>query len=134
MFKFKKNYIDVFGILLLIFVVYYTYKSFEERHYLSDEVEYTIAKTTKFSGRGGSKRNVNYIFYVNGQKYERAYKRDYKNKSPLDRFYIVKYSTKKPKINQIDLTQEITDTLKIREAGFKNFGKKRVIHLTNRKK
>lgn len=134
MFKFKRTYIDVFGIILIIFVVYYTYKAFEERHYLSDNVEYTVAKTTKFSGTGGTKRNVNYIFYVNGQKYERAYKRDYKNKSPLNRFYIVKYSVEKPTISKIDLTQEITDTLKIRQAGFKNFGKKRIIHLTNIKK
>lgn len=110
----------IFGMI----ISYALYKTFEDNYYINyDDLDYTIAKTTGYSGRGGTERNINYMYFVNNKKYERANKRDYDYKDPLKKYYVVKYSRKKPNVSEIDLSQEITDTLKIREAGFTNFGK-----------
>lgn len=120
----NNKYSTIMNIIFGAILLFVLYKTFEDNYYLRyDDLDYTIAKTIRYSGRGGTERNINYLYFVDNKKYERANKRDYDYKDPLNKYYVVKYSKKKPNVSEIDLSQEVTDTLKIREAGFINFGK-----------
>src|SRR5690554_4844297 len=111
-------------IIFGIFIIFMIYKFIEHKYFInSNYTEQTIAKTIEYSGSGGTRRFIRYRYFVNNKKYERAIRRDYDLKDPLNKYYVVKYSRKKPKVSELDLSQEVTDTLKIREAGFTNFGK-----------
>ncbi len=116
----KKLVKIIFG----IFIIFMIYRFVEHKYFInSDDTEETIAKTIEYSGSGGTRRFIRYRYFVDNKKYERAIRRDYDLKDPLNKYYIVKYSKDKPKVSELDLSQEVTDTLKIREAGFTNFGK-----------
>ena len=112
------------NIIFGVFLIFMIYKFFEYKYFInSNDTEETIAKTVDFSGRGGTRRFIDYIYIVNDIKYEGTIRRDYDYKDPLKKYYVVKYSKDKPEVSELDLSQEVTDTLKIREAGFTNFGK-----------
>jgi|SRR5690606_22736146 len=118
--KYNNIIIPLFAFCVIIFLLY---KNWENKHFLNDEnAEFTIGKVVDYTGPAGQPIQYKYRYYVYGEKYEGATKRE-KGSKALDKYYIVKYSKDKPKISELDLSQEVTDTLKIREAGFTNFGK-----------
>src|SRR5690554_3626529 len=120
----KHNQSRIMNIIFGVVIIFLLYKTFEGKYHLSsDDLDYTIARTTGYSGRGGMESYIDYVYFVDNKKYERANKRNYDYKDPLKKYYVVKYSRKKPNVSELDLSQEVTDTLKIREAGFTNFGK-----------
>lgn len=105
-------------------ITFLLYKNWENKHFLSDEnAEFTTGKVVDYTGPAGAQSiEYKYRYYVYGVKYEGATKRE-KGSKALGKYYVVKYSKDKPKISELDLDQEVIDTLKIREAGFTNFGK-----------
>lgn len=105
--------------ILSIGVLYIVYKNIAFDDYLKDNYEFTIGIATKYSGTGGLERNVAYKYYVNNNVYVGAVKRDYEMTSPLNKYYKVKYSKVKPEISEMYLTEEITDSTEIANAGFK---------------
>lgn len=109
-------------IMLLIFIltiIFFIYENLEFDNYLKDNYAFTVGKSTGYSGRGGTNRSINFIYYVGNKRYEGSTSRDYELNSPLKRYYRVKYSTVKPEISEIYLDEEIIDTLEIIKAGFK---------------
>jgi hypothetical protein len=110
---------NIMYVILAIGVLYTVYKNVEFDDYLKDNYEFTTGKATKYSGTGGLDRNVAYKYYVNNNVYIGAVKRDYEMASPLNKYYKVKYSTVKPEVSEMYLTEEITDSSEIVKAGFK---------------
>lgn len=119
--KYNKIAKIIFAIAVIVFLLY---KSYGDKYHLSsNNIEYTIAKTTGYSGGRGMQSYIDYVYFIDNKEYKNSIRRDYDFKYPLNKYYVVKYSKHKPKISELDLKQEVTDTLKIREAGFPNFGK-----------
>jgi len=119
--KYNKIAKIIFAIAVIVFLLY---KSYGDKYHLSsNNVEYTIAKTTDYSGGRGMQSYIDYVYFIDNKEYKSTIRRDYDFKDPLKKYYVVKYSRKKPNVSELDLNQEVTDTLKIREAGFTNFGK-----------
>jgi hypothetical protein len=119
--KYAKIAKIIFAIAVIVFLLY---KSYGDKYHLSsNNIEYTIAKTTRYSGGRGMQSYINYIYFIDNKEYKNTIRRDYDFKDPLNKYYVIKYSKDKPEVSELDLSQEVTDALKIREAGFTNFGK-----------
>lgn len=112
--KSKWIMLTLFGVAAAFFI----YKNYEFDYYLKDNYDFTIGKTIGFSGRGGTQRNIDYVYYVAGIEYQGSTGRDYQLSKPLKRYFSVKYSQIKPQISEISFDNEVTDTIMILNAGF----------------
>lgn len=105
---------NLFFIVIIIYLFYVIYKGTNERkHYLQDNknIRYTIGKVIGLEGRFG---NLEYVFYVNNQKFKGrigshlSHKED---KSKIGKYFLVKYNKIKPKYNELLIKYKIPDSL-----------------------
>lgn len=88
--------------------------------YLKSNCVFTVGKAVRYSGTDdGGNSYIEYKYYVDKLKYINYVCDDYKKDSPLKKYYKVKYSKMKPEISEMYLTEEITDSAEIVNAGFK---------------
>ena len=111
----KKIVVIIGGIIFLFFF----YKHYVYSHKLKESVSYTIGKTYGFSGRGGTNRFVDYKYFVNDTLYKASVRRNYDMDTVIGKYFSVKFSKTQPNISELYFNQEIKDTLKILQAGFK---------------
>jgi hypothetical protein len=114
-----ENLMKIVFIAIALGILYYVYKNQENHEYLQSNVIFTVGKATEYSGTGGAKRFVSYIYYIEGKKHNGGVARNYDMVAPLDKYYRIKYSKTKNEISEMNLNEEVTDSVLIVNAGFK---------------
>ncbi len=114
--KNAKFFIFIFAIPVSIIFFY----SLQKEYYFYNNSEFGVAKTIEYISAGPVHKDIEYVYYVNKLKYTGTIGEDYDIKSPLNKFYKVKYSKTKPEISEIYLSERVTDSAQIVKAGFKN--------------
>lgn len=115
----NKPYIMIFIGILLVFLINW-YVGFERDNNLNKDCDYTVGKTIQYQFSDGFKDCIQYKFYVNDIKYSGCAIIDPVIRSPLSKYFIVKFSKTNPKINELDWNKEVTDSIQIRKAGFQD--------------
>jgi len=113
---------QILNILYAIFVLgslYAVYRGTNRQDYLKQNCEFTIGKAFEYTGTGGDNGFVAYKYFVNSSIYKGDVRRNFEKASPLGKYYVVKYSKIKPEISEIYLNEEVIDSVKIVNAGFK---------------
>jgi hypothetical protein len=114
-------------IILISLGIFIIYSFFDYKKRISELENFgveTVAKTTKISGSKGGPI-IHYIFVSNNKDYIGSCPIDKTSENKIHHFYKLIYSRRNPKINKINLEEEITDTSKITKAGFKKHTKVR---------
>lgn len=105
----------IVGILIFSF---FLYKNIKYSQQLSNYGVYGIAKAVSLS-KTGNTTNLDYIYFVNGVMFKgREYLGDECRKCKIGKYFRIKYSSKNPDYSELYFNQEVTDTMKIKEAGF----------------
>lgn len=61
----KHNQSRIMNIIFGVVIIFLLYKTFEGKYHLSsDDLDYTIARTTGYSGRGGMESYIDYVYFV----------------------------------------------------------------------
>lgn len=115
----KKNAKNAMFIISIGVVFYTFYKSSKQDSYLKTNFNYTTGKAINYSFSGDYENLIKYFYIVKNSKYFGYTDRDYNMNSPLNKYFKVKYSIIKPEISEMYLINEITDSTKIVNAGFK---------------
>lgn len=114
----KKTFfnIAIFSIFIII-VISILYKEENEKLLLSKNFSYTTAKVIgkDFTGKV---YGIKYCYYINSIYYT-GVKSTPNSDFYLDKYFILKYSNEKYDISEIDLNNEVLDSLKIVNSGFK---------------
>jgi len=105
-------------VIIAVIAVSIMYSYFKKNNYLHQNFDFTVARTINYINAGDIYKDIEYIYFVNNLKYTGYIKEDYDLKSPLKKYYKVKYSKIKPEISEIYLLEEITDCSEIVRAGF----------------
>ena len=112
--KSKKLNLLIFG-SLLIFIFY---KNFERIYHLYYYSEQTIGKTIELGSTGNAKK-ISYEYTVQNKNYTNSkFLKGRCGECNLNKFFIVKYSSKKPGISELEIDKEIKDSILIKNAGF----------------
>ncbi len=83
------------------------------------ETEDTIGRTIEYSFRDGFSDCIEYVYIINNHKYKNCETPHYNKNYKMKKFYKVVYQKSNPKISELFLNEEITDTMLIKKAGFK---------------
>jgi len=110
----KKIILNSILIIGIFIFVYYTFSLItERRELLSKNYNFAIGKVTSFEVGAKVSPWLAYEFEVNSKRYYGTYSIDYnKIKNPntyVNKYFLVKYSTVKPKYNEINLNSPITN-------------------------
>lgn len=99
------------------------YNGSQRQQYLQNNYTFTIGKTVRYVRTDdGGNNYIKYRYYVDNMTFFHFVKDDYKNGSPLKKFFRVKYSKVKPEISEMYLSEEVIDSAQIARAGFKYIG------------
>lgn len=112
-----KKSIIIFVILALVFCFGITYTKKREQQVKAD-IERNIYKTV---GRlkKSSRRHTNFTYYFEGKKYTGSVENNNLTIDAEGKYFLVELSSKHPDFARIKLNQEITDTAKINNSGFR---------------
>ena len=114
--KFKT---EIILISLGIFIIYSFFDYKKRISVLENFGVETVAKTTKISESKG-RPIIHYIFVSNNKDYIGSCRIDKTSENKIHHFYKLIYSKRNPKINKINLEEEITDTSKSQKQVLKN--------------
>ncbi len=102
-------------VFLLVFLVYFYWKSIEEANILNENHRYTIGQINKieFGAEGG--QDADYIFHVNSIEYKSSEPLDGTKKvqAQVGQRYLIKYCVNNPKISKLMVSNLILDSLEI---------------------
>jgi hypothetical protein len=105
----------VVGILVFSF---FFYKNIDSHCQLKKYPTYGVGKAITVS-KSGISPYLKYIYIVDNKIYESAEKLNYEcGKCKIGKYFRIKYSSKNPDYSELYFNQEVTDTIKIKEAGF----------------
>lgn len=115
-----KNDIKFFIVLTIIGVIlaYLTYNSNQQNNELGKFKQTTVGKINRidYGNKGGS--SFVYSFFIENKMYVGRISRDKNPNVKVNDFYKIEYSSKNPHINKMILDEEITDSIKIMNAGY----------------
>ncbi len=105
-------------ILIGIGLIYLFVKGHLYRKEIAENRRETICKFS-FCKEFPKTTEAFFKYYVNDKLYRNSYGRCPENyNEKLNGFYVIYYSAKDPNKIEVDFTQQITDTVKIKNAGF----------------
>ncbi len=115
----KKHFLPLTA--LFLFIALFSFgriKDFFEVRNIEDNKYTSLARITKtVSKRMSNKVYYQYIYKGHTFSNYEEVKKDRINRY-INRYYEIDFSTQKPGYSRIHLDREVTDTLKIKEAGF----------------
>lgn len=120
MMKIRKKYL-LSIIALTFFVIIFSWGLIQDKIELAlieKNKHTTIAKVTKTESRRTS-GGVYYTYYFSNKAFNTFESSSENQKKYIDKYYEVNISTEKPSYSRIQLDKEVTDTARIKAAGFK---------------
>ena len=116
----KEYYKYILPVSLIIILLAISIKN---KYRIENEIEKneyeTICKVSEVS-RNRNATHVKYYYFYNGNKYTSAEINESVSQHHLFRFFKVKLSTDKPNYSRIRLDEEVGDTTKLIDAGFRH--------------
>jgi hypothetical protein len=120
--NFLKYKDDINFILFLIIIGlgigYITYDSSKKNEELEKFKQKTVGKINRIDTKGKGVSSFVYSFFIDNKMYVGRIDRDKNPYIKINDFYEIEYSAKNPHINKIILDEEITDSVKIMNAGY----------------
>ncbi|UOK41601.1 MULTISPECIES: hypothetical protein [Flavobacterium] len=118
-----KDYLRLLPLLIIAILIIISVIDQNEIEKEIEENEYeTVCKISEIS-KNRNATHIKYYYFYNGEKYTSSEIDNSVSQQYSFRFFKVKISNKKPNFSRIQLNEEIGDTTKILNAGFKHIVK-----------
>ena len=117
------KYKDDINFILFLIVIglgigYITYDNSKKNEELEKFKQKTVGKINRIDTKGKGVSSFVYSFFIDNKMYVGRIDRDKNPYIKINDFYEIEYSAKNPHINKIILDEEITDSVKIMNAGY----------------
>ena len=114
----KNNIIRIGAISFIIFIYFGIKKTNEQEQIINKEIDNNLIVTIgKVKNRG--RYFTSYIYYYEKIKYKGSYDGDGESDSKLGRYFKVELSKKNPQFSRLIINDEIKDSIKIANSGFR---------------
>lgn len=114
----KNNIIRIGAISFIIFIYFGIKKTNEQEQIVNKEIDNNLIVTIgKVKSRG--RYFTSYIYYYNKIKYKGSYDGDGESDSKIGRYFKVELSKKNPEFSRLIIYNEIKDSIKIANSGFR---------------
>lgn len=114
----KNNIIRIGAISFIIFIYFGIKKTNEQEQIVNKEIDNNLIVTIgKVKSRG--RYFTSYIYYYDKIKYKGSYDGDGESDSKIGRYFKVELSKKNPEFSRLIIYDEIKDSIKIANSGFR---------------
>jgi hypothetical protein len=114
----KNNIIRIGAISFIIFIYFGIKKTNEQEQIVNKEIDNNLIVTIgKVKNRG--RYFTSYIYYYDKIKYKGSYDGDGESDSKIGRYFKVELSKKNPEFSRLIIYDEIKDSIKIANSGFR---------------
>lgn len=117
--KINKNHLSLLAfVAFFIFISIEVQKTSKREQLMNEEIDNNLIVTIgKVKDRG--RYFTSYIYYYDKVKYEGLYDGDGDSDSQIGKFFKVELSKKNPHFSRLIIDEEINDSVKISNSGFK---------------
>lgn len=117
------KYKDDINFILFLIVIglgigYITYDNSKKNEELEKFKQKTVGKINRIDTKGKGGSSFVYSFFIDNKMYVGRIDRDKNPYVKINEFYEIEYSSKNPHINKLIVDEEITDSIKIMNAGY----------------